>query len=186
MGKQRSHGGGGGSGGGKGGDKTRGRRKREERASEYRETVVKINRTASVQKGGRRFSFGALAVVGDERGRVGLGYGKANDVPSAVNKALKEARDSMIRISLVGNSIPHEVMGIFGSSKVLLRPALEGTGVIAGAGARAVLEACGVKNVLSKAFGSTNPINLVKATMAGLKSLRTKEEIEALRGVTIQ
>lgn len=169
-----------------GGEKTRGRRKREERPSEYRETVVKINRTASVQKGGRRFSFGALAVVGDERGRVGLGYGKANDVPSAVNKALKEARDSMIRISTLGDTIPHEVMGVFGSSKVLLKPARPGTGVIAGASARAVLEACGIKNVLTKAFGSTNPVNLVKATMTGLRSLRTKEEVAALRGVQIQ
>ena len=169
----------------KGHPKNKGRRRREEPQSEYRETVVKINRCASVQKGGRRFSFSALAVVGDEKGRVGMGYGKANEVPPAVNKALKEARDSMEKMSLVEETIPHEVLGVFGASRVLLCPAKPGTGVIAGASVRAVVEACGIKNVLTKSFGSNNPINLVKAAMSGLRSLQTKEQIAAVRGVEI-
>ncbi|MBI4612159.1 MAG: 30S ribosomal protein S5 [Planctomycetes bacterium] len=190
MGKQPGGSGGGGFGGreGRGGDrrdKTKGRRRKEERQSEYKETVVKINRCASVQKGGRRFSFAALAVVGDERGRVGVGYGKANEVPPAVNKALKEARDSMVKISILGDTIPHEIVGEFSASKVVLKPAAPGTGVIAGQSVRAVLDACGVRNILSKAYGNTNPINLVKATMTALRALRTKEEVAALRGVQI-
>ncbi len=149
------------------------------------ERVVKIRRCAAVVKGGRRFSFNALVVVGDRQGRVGWGYGKANEVPPAVEKAVKDAQRSMVRVSLKGATIPHRVVGKFGSTKVILVPAGPGTGVKAGPGVRAVLEACGVHNILTKAHGSTNQINLVKATIAGLRRLRTKEEVERLRGVKV-
>ncbi len=149
------------------------------------ERVVKIRRCAAVVKGGRRFSFNALVVVGDRQGRVGWGYGKANEVPPAVEKAVKDAQRSMVRVSLKGATIPHRVVGKFGSTKVILVPAGPGTGVKAGPGVRAVLEACGVHNILTKAHGSTNQINLVKATIAGLQQLRTKEDVERLRGVKL-
>ena len=149
------------------------------------ETVVKIYRCATVVRGGRRFSFSALVVVGDGAGRVGYGYGKANEVPPAVEKALSIARKAMITVPLSGSTIPHAVMGRFGSSKVLLRPAGPGTGVIAGAAVRAVVEAAGIKDVLTKVFGSRNMKNVVKATMDALGQLRSREQIERLRGVTI-
>jgi small subunit ribosomal protein S5 len=149
------------------------------------ERVVKIRRCAAVVKGGRRFSFNALVVVGDKRGRVGWGYGKANEVPPAVEKAVKDAQRSMVRVSLKGATIPHRVIGKFGSTKVILVPAGPGTGVKAGPGVRDVLEACGVHNILTKAHGSTNQINLVKATIAGLQQLRTKEDVERFRGVKL-
>ena len=149
------------------------------------ETVVKIYRCATVVRGGRRFSFSALVVVGDGAGHVGYGYGKANEVPPAVEKALAIARKNMIAIPLSGSTIPHAVMGRFGASKVLLRPAGPGTGVIAGAAVRAVVEAAGVKDVLTKVFGSRNMKNVVKATMDALGQLRSREQIERLRGVTI-
>ena len=152
------------------------------------ETVVKIRRCAAVVKGGRRFSFNALVIVGDRQGRVGWGYGKANEVPPAVEKAVKSAQDTMRRqkkIQMKGETIPHRIIGRFGGSKVILVPAGPGTGVKAGPGVRDVLEACGIHNILTKTHGSTNPINLVKATIDGLLLLRTRDEVAKLRGVTL-
>ena len=151
----------------------------EERTIE--DTLVKLYRCATVVKGGRRFSFGALVVVGDRQGSVGFGYGKANEVPPAVEKGVKQARRNMVRVPLRGTTIPHRVMGRFGSSRIMLIPAAEGTGVIAGSAPRAVLELAGVKDVLTKCYGSTSPKNLVKATLDGLRNLRTRAQIEALR-----
>jgi small subunit ribosomal protein S5 len=152
------------------------------------ERVVKIRRCAAVVKGGRRFSFNALVVVGDTRGRVAVGYGKANEVPPAVDKATKDATERMKRqkrVSLRGDTIPHRVIGRFGASRVILVPAGPGTGVKAGRGVRDVLEVCGIRNILTKVHGSSNPINLVKATIEGLLQLRTREEVARLRGVTL-
>lgn len=150
--------------------------------------VVKIKRSACVVKGGRRFSFNALVVVGDRQGRVSFGYGKANEVPPAVEKAIKEGEQQARRskkLSLKGDTIPHRVIGKFGASIVILVPAGPGTGLKAGPGVREVLQAAGVANILTKVHGSTNPINLVKATIAGLNQLRTKDEVARLRGVAI-
>lgn len=149
------------------------------------EKLVKINRCATVVKGGRRFSFSALVVVGDRKGRVGLGYGKANEVPNAIEKAFKKARASMEPIALAGRTIPHEVIGHFGASKVWIKPASDGTGILAGNSVRAVLEAAGVADVLSKCYGSTNAINITKATMDGLRRLRSREDVARLRGVLL-
>jgi small subunit ribosomal protein S5 len=154
--------------------------------TELETTVVKINRCATVVKGGRRFSFSALVVVGNRAGAVGFGFGKANEVPPAVDKAEKDARKHLYRISLRGDTIPHKVVGRFGASKVLLLPASAGTGVIAGAAVRGVVDLVGIKNILTKSFGSNNPVNLVKATLQGLLQLRTLEETEALRGVPLR
>lgn len=151
----------------------------------FEDTVVKLYRCATVVKGGRRFSFGALVVVGDRRGQVGFGYGKANEVPPAVEKGIKQAKRDVRRVSLRGTTIPHRVMGRFGSSRVLLIPAAPGTGVIASAAPRAVLELAGIKDVLTKCYGSTSPKNLVKATFDGLEQLRTRTMVEALRGVAL-
>lgn len=147
--------------------------------------VVKINRCAAVVKGGRRFSFSALVTVGDEAGVVGLGFGKAKDVPGSVEKAVKDARKHLVRIQSIGTTIPHEVTGKFRASKVVLIPAAPGTGVIAGASVRAVLESAGIRDILTKAYGSTNPVNVVKATMDGLAQLRKKGDTERVRGVTL-
>ena len=150
--------------------------------------VVKIRRCASVVKGGRRFSFNALVVVGDKAGKVSFGYGKANEVPPAVEKALKDGQENLRRtrkISMKGATIPHRVVGRFGASRVILVPAGPGTGVKAGPGVREVLQACGIRNILTKTHGSTNPINLVKATINGLLALRTREQVAALRGVEV-
>jgi small subunit ribosomal protein S5 len=150
--------------------------------------VIKIRRCAAVVKGGRRFSFNALVVVGDKGGRVACGYGKANEVPPAVEKATKDAKqqlERMKRISLKGDTIPHRVIGRYGSSRVVLVPAGPGTGVKAGPGVRDVLVVAGIRNILTKVHGSSNPINLVKATIAGLLQLRTREEVAKLRGVTL-
>jgi len=149
------------------------------------ERVVRISRVAAVVKGGRRFSFAAAVVVGDGEGRVGIGYGKAREVPAAVEKALKDGRRNMIRIALKGSTIPYKVIGRFGASRVILVPASEGTGVIAGAAARAVVECAGIKNILTKSIGNNNPMNVIKATLNGLKELAAKEELERLRGVPI-
>jgi small subunit ribosomal protein S5 len=146
------------------------------------ETVVKINRCAAVVKGGRRFSFSALVTVGDQAGVVGFGFGKAKEVPNAVEKAVKDGRKRLVRIPMVGTTIPHEVAGHFSASKVVLVPAAPGTGVIAGSAVRAVLEAAGIRDILTKAFGSTNPVNLVKATFDGLAQLRTRRTVQKLRG----
>lgn len=151
----------------------------------FEETVVKVNRSAKVVKGGRRFSFSALVVIGNRQGVVGVGFGKAKEVPSAVTKAVKSARKDLKRVPLMGTTIPHPVVGRFGASKVKLLPAAPGTGIIAGASARAVLEFAGVTDILTKAIGSTNPINLVKATMDGLNRLRAREDVERLRGVSM-
>ncbi len=152
---------------------------------DFVETVVKIKPVAKATKGGRKRSFAALVVVGDRNGRVGYGYGKANEVPLAIDKGAKEARKSMVQVSLRGRTIPHTVVGRFGSAKVFLKPASEGTGVIAGSTVRAVVEAVGIQDILTKARGTTNPINLVKAVMQGLTSLRDKKTVESLRGVKI-
>jgi len=150
--------------------------------------VIKIRRCAAVVKGGRRFSFNALVVVGDGRGKVAQGYGKANEVPPAVDKATKDAQGAMDRskrVSLRGNTIPHRVVGKFGASRVVMVPAGPGTGVKAGPGVREVLVSAGIQNILTKVHGSTNPINLVKATINGLQQLRTRDEVARLRGVTL-
>ncbi len=153
--------------------------------SPYDDVLVKLFRCATVVKGGRRFSFGALVVVGDRKGKVGYGYGKANEVPPAVEKGIKQARRRLMDVPLRGTTIPHRIMGRYGASKILLIPASEGTGVIAGAAPRAVLELAGVKDVLTKCYGSTSAKNLVKATINGLARLRTRNQIEALRGVKL-
>ena len=153
--------------------------------SPYEDSVVKIYRCAKVVKGGRRFSFAALVVVGDRNGNVGIGYGKANEVPSAVEKGLKDARKNVIQVALNEGTIPHQVIGRCRATRVILIPASQGTGVIAGLSARAVLELAGVHNVLSKIHGSTSPKNVVKATLDGLKQLKSKEQVENLRGVDL-
>jgi small subunit ribosomal protein S5 len=149
------------------------------------ERTVKVKRCATVVKGGRRFSFAALVVVGDGRGKVGVGYGKANEVMPCVEKATKQASRGMQRVSLVNDTIPHTVNGRYGASHVILLPAGPGTGVIAGSAVRAVCEAAGIKNILTKSFGSPNSVTLVKATLRALESLRTKENVARLRGVEL-
>jgi len=158
----------------------------EDREGKLIETVVRINRNAKVVKGGRRFTFSALVTVGDRRGQVGLGYGKANEVPQAVEKAVKDGAKNLFKVPMVaGGTIPHEVIGSFGASRVFMRPAAAGTGVIAGAAVKAVLVASGLQNVLTKSFGSTNPVNLCKAAVDALTSLRTREQVMKLRGVPL-
>ena len=147
--------------------------------------VVKIKRCAAVVKGGRRFSFAAMVVVGNGHGKVGWGYGKANEVPPSVEKATKQATREMIDVPLVNGTLPHQIKGQFGAAKVILIPAGPGTGVIAGAAVRAVCEAAGITDILTKSFGTNNPVTLVKATMEALGKLRTKQEVERLRGVTL-
>jgi small subunit ribosomal protein S5 len=149
------------------------------------ERVVKIKRCAAVVKGGRRFSFAAMVVVGNGRGKVGWGYGKANEVPPCVEKATKQASRSMIDVPVVEGSIPHQVKGRFGAAKVILVPAGPGTGVIAGSAVRAVCEAAGIENILTKSFGTNNPVTLIKATVDALSNLRTKDQVERLRGVSL-
>ncbi len=152
----------------------------------FEDTVVKVFRCAKVVKGGRRFSFAALVVVGDRAGTVGVGYGKANEVPLAVEKGIKEAKKSLHRIALVGRTIPYQVTGKYRATKIVLAPASPGTGVIAGSSARAVLELSGVQDVLTKVYGSTSAKNVVKATLSGLLKLRTKEIVQSLRGVEVE
>ena len=152
---------------------------------ELKERVVEINRVAKVVKGGRRFSFTALVVIGDEVDRVGVGYGKAREVPLAITKAVDDAKKNLFTVPKKGTTITHEVLGRFDAAKVMLRPASEGTGVIAGGGVRAVLELAGIRDVLAKSLGTTNPINMAKATVAGLQSLRRPEDVARDRGKTV-
>jgi small subunit ribosomal protein S5 len=152
---------------------------------ELKERVVEINRVAKVVKGGRRFSFTALVVIGDEVERVGVGYGKAREVPLAISKAVDDARKNMFVVPKHGTTITHQVLGRFDAARVLLRPASEGTGVIAGGGVRAVLELAGVRDVLAKSLGTTNPINMLKATVVAIKDLRRPEDVARIRGKTI-
>ena len=157
----------------------------EKQESDLQENVVFINRVAKVVKGGRRFSFAAVVVVGDGKGRVGAGLGKAAEVPEAIRKGVEDAQKNMINVALKNGTIPHESLGIYGAGKVIMRPAAEGTGIKAGGPVRAVLALAGVRNVLTKSLGSSNPINMVKATLDGMAKLENVQTVAALRGKTV-
>jgi small subunit ribosomal protein S5 len=159
--------------------------KEEKKSSEYIEKLVRLNRVAKVVKGGRRFSFSALIVVGDKKGNVGLGFGKANDVSEAIRKSLEKAKRNMINVPIKKTTIPHEVLGVYKGAKVLLKPAAPGTGIIAGGPVRAIMDVCGVNDILSKSLGSKNTMNIVNAAINGLKNLMNKKKIAEGRGKTV-
>ena len=159
---------------------------RNEQVSEFKEKLVAVNRVSKTVKGGRNMRFSALMVVGDENGRVGCSMGKAVEIPEAIRKGVEDAKKSMITVPMDGTTIPHEVVGVFGTGKVKMMPAPEGTGVIAGGPVRAVLEAVGIKNIVTKSIGSNNKINMVRATLAGLSQLRSAEQVAKLRGKTVE
>ena len=159
---------------------------RNEQVSEFKEKLVAVNRVSKTVKGGRNMRFSALMVVGDENGRVGCGMGKAVEIPEAIRKGVEDAKKSMITVPMDGTTIPHEVVGVFGTGKVKMMPAPEGTGVIAGGPVRAVLEAVGIKNIVTKSIGSNNKINVVRATLEGLRQMRSAEQVAKLRGKTVE
>ncbi len=159
---------------------------RNEQVSEFKEKLVAVNRVSKTVKGGRNMRFSALMVVGDEKGRIGCGMGKAVEIPEAIRKGTEDAKKNMITVALKDTTIPHEVVGVYGTGKVLMLPAPEGTGVIAGGPVRMVLEAAGIKNIRTKSIGSNNPINMVKAALNGLSQLRTAEQVAKMRGKTVE
>ena len=159
---------------------------RNEQVSEFKEKLVAVNRVSKTVKGGRNMRFSALMVVGDEKGRVGCGMGKAVEIPEAIRKGTEDAKKQMINVPLNGTTIPHEVVGVFGTARVKMMPAPEGTGVIAGGPVRDVLEACGIKNIVTKSIGSNNKINVVRATLEGLRQMRSAEQVAKLRGKTVE